>query len=289
MQDDEAVGRARDYRLRMPQPPSPESARGDAALARALALVRDLRARCPWDHAQTRETLRPYLVEEALELDQALKDGEPAELRDELGDLLLHLAFQLVIGEETREFDAEAVTRALEEKMWRRHPKLFGDSEAPDHEGWERVKKRERGAGSGTLRGLPPSLPPLLRAYRLQERAAGVGFDWPDAKGPMQKVKEEIRELEAALPPEGTAPRSPLSRVAEEIGDLLFAVVNLARQLAIDPRAPPERANEEFRRRFDGVERLAAERGVDVGRASLEELDELWDEVKASDSHGHSL
>ena len=129
----------------------------DVALARALALVRDLRARCPWDHAQTRETLRPYLVEEALELDQALKYGEPAELRDELGDLLLHLAFQIVIGAERREFDAETVTRALEEKMWRRHPKLFGDSETPDHEGWERVKKRERGAGSGTLTGASSS------------------------------------------------------------------------------------------------------------------------------------
>jgi len=173
----------------------PNSRATDAALSRALALVRDLRARCPWDHAQTRETLRPYLVEEALELDQALKDGEPAELRDELGDLLLHLAFQIVIGEERRELDAETVTRALEEKMWRRHPKLFGDSEAPDHDGRERVKKRERGAGSGTLRGLPPSLRPLLMAFRLQERAAGVGFDWPYATGPMEKVKEEIAEL----------------------------------------------------------------------------------------------
>src|SRR5947207_1591015 len=177
----------------------PNSRATDAALSRALALVRDLRARCPWDHAQTRETLRPYLVEEALELDQALKGGEPVELRDELGDLLLHLAFQIVIGEERRELDAETVTRALEEKMWRRHPKLFGDSEAPDHEGWERVKKRERGAGSGTLRGLPPSLPPLLMAFRLQERAAGVGFDWPDATEPMDKVKEEIVELAVVL------------------------------------------------------------------------------------------
>src|SRR5216110_2630552 len=225
MQDDEAVGRTRDYRLRMPKQPPRESARGDGALARALVLVRDLRARCPWDRAQTRETLRPYLVEEALELDQALRHGESAALRDELGDLLLHLAFQIVVGEEKREFDAETVTRALEEKMWRRHPKLFGDSETPDHEGWERVKKGERGAGSGTLRGLPPSLPPLLMAYRLQERAAGVGFDWPDARGPLEKVKEETRELEGELTPEGTAPRSPLPAVEAEIGDLLFAVV----------------------------------------------------------------
>jgi len=252
----------------------------DTALARAVALLRDLRARCPWDRVQTRDTLRPYLVEEALELDQALREGDAGRLRDELGDLLLHLAFQIVIGEERGEFDAETVTRALEEKMWRRHPQLFGDSPTPDHEGWEGVKKKERGAGSGTLRGLPSSLPPLLMAYRLQERAAGVGFDWPDTRGPLAKVKEETRELEGELTPEGTAPRSPLPVVEAEIGDLLFAVVNLARKLSIDPRAALEQANDKFRRRFEGVERLAEQRGVDVGRASLEQLDALWDEVK---------
>src|SRR3989442_13487556 len=190
----------------MPKKPPQRAAPSDSALARTLALVRDLRARCPWDRAQTRETLRPYLVEEALELDQALRQGEPAALRDELGDLLLHLAFQIVVGEEKREFDAETVTRALEEKTWRRHPKLFGDSQTPDHEGGERMKKRERGAGGGTLRGLPASLPPLLMAFRLQERAAGVGFDWPDARGPLEKGKEELRELEAELAREGTPP-----------------------------------------------------------------------------------
>ena len=260
----------------MARKPSSPSTPGDPALGRALALVRDLRARCPWDHAQTRDTLRPYLVEEALELDQALRRGEPAELRDELGDLLLYLAFQIVIGEERHELDAEAVTRALEEKMWRRHPHLFADSKTPDHEGWERVKKRERGAGSRTLRGLPDTLPPLLMAYRLQERAAGVGFDWPDAKGPLQKVKEELAELEAET---GSGKRE---RLEDEVGDLLFAIVNLARKLAIDPRAALERANDKFQRRFEAVERLAEARGLELGRASLEELDQMWDEVKAS-------
>src|SRR5438874_4632218 len=262
MQDDEAVGRACDYRLRMPKQPPRESARGDGALARALALVRDLRVRCPWDHAQTRETLRPYLVEEALELDQALTHGAPAELRDELGDVLLHLAFQIVIGEERREFDAETVTRALEEKMWRRHPHLFGDSPTPDHETWERTKRRERSAVSGTLRGLPSTLPPLLMAYRLQERAAGVGFDLPDATGPMEKVKEEIVELEVEMRDAGSGMRDALQ---DEIGDLLFAVVNLSRKLTIDPRAALEGANEKFTRRSEAVERLAAERGEEVG------------------------
>src|SRR5947199_226457 len=135
---------------------------------------------------------------------------------------------------------AEAVTRALEEKMWRRHPHLFADSKTPDHEGWERVKKRERGAGSRTLRGLPDTLPPLLMAYRLQERAAGVGFDWPDAKGPLQKVKEELAELEAET---GSGKRE---RLEDEVGDLSFAIVNLTRKLAIDPRAALERANDKF-------------------------------------------
>jgi len=259
----------------MPKKPLRASAPPDSALARTLALVRDLRARCPWDHAQTRATLRPYLVEETLELDQALRSDDPDALRDELGDLLLHVAFQIVIGEEKREFDAETVTRALEEKMWRRHPKLFGDSATPDHEGWERVKRRERGARTGRLRGLPPSLPPLLMAFRLQERAAGVGFDWPDAKGPLEKVKEELDEVERAT---GNVERATLE---DELGDLLFAVVNLARKLAIDPRAALERANDKFQRRFEAVEQLAGQRGVEIGRAGLDELDKLWDEVKA--------
>ena len=244
----------------------------DTVLARALALVRDLRARCPWDRVQTRATLRPYLVEEALELDQALKLGDATRLRDELGDLLLHLAFQIVIGEERGEFDAETVTRALEEKMRRRHPHLFGLGDKPPS--WE-LAKGETGKGKrGVLDGLPAALPPLLMAYRLQERAAGVGFDWPDATGPLDKVKEEIGELEREM---GHGKRETLET---ELGDLLFAVVNLARKLTIDPRAALEQANAKFARRFGAVERLAAARGVEVGRASLEELDRLWDEVK---------
>ena len=245
---------------------------GDSALGRALALVRELRARCPWDQAQTPQTLRPYLVEEVLELDQAIRGDDPVELRDELGDLLLHLAFQIVIAEERHQFDAEAVTQGLEQKMWRRHPHLFGLGEKAST--WE-LGKRERGKGKGgTLAGLPPSLPPLLMAYRLQERAAGVGFDWPDAEGPLRKVKEEIEELERET---GSGKREALE---DEIGDLLFTVVNLSRKLGTDPRAALERANAKFTRRFEALEELAAQRGVEIGRASLEELDKLWDEVR---------
>lgn len=251
---------------------------GDSALGRALGLVRELRQRCPWDRAQTPQTLRPYLVEEALELDHAIKTDDPDALRDELGDLLLHLAFQIVIGEERSQFNAEVVTRTLEEKMWRRHPNLFGATRAsrPDHAGWELVKRREPRAGGkrGTLAGLPPTLPPLLMAYRLQERAAGIGFDWPDAKGPMEKVKEEIGELERET---GGGRRETIE---DEIGDLLFATINLARKLGIEAGQALERANLKFTGRFEKVEKLAEERGLEMGRASLEELDKLWDEVK---------
>ena len=250
---------------------------GDAALGRALALVRDLRARCPWDQAQTPESLRPYLVEEALELDQAIGAGDTPHIKAELGDLLLNVAFQIVIAEERGWFGAEDVTRGLEEKMWRRHPHLFGLGEEPKT--WE-ATKREEGGGRSTLSGLPPTLPRLLMAYRLQERAAGVGFDWPDAKGPAEKVREELREVEREA---GSGKREALE---SEVGDLLFAVVNLSRKLGVDPRAALERANAKFKARFAGVERLAQERGIDLTQAGLEVLDRLWDEVKAQ---GQSL
>src|SRR2546430_3707359 len=250
---------------------------GDSALGRALGLVRELRQRCPWDRAQSPQTLRPYLVEEALELDHAIQTDDPDAMRDELGDLLLHLAFQIVIGEERSQFNAEVITHTLEEKMWRRHPHLFGEGRVSlsDHGGWELAKRREPRAGGkrGTLAGLPPTLPPLLMAYRLQERAAGIGFDWPDAKGPMAKVKEETAEVERET--DGRR-----ETIEEEIGDLLFAAVNLSRKLGVEPGQALERANAKFTDRFEKVEKLAEERGLEMGRASLEELDMLWDEVK---------
>lgn len=239
-----------------------------SALGRAVAMVRDLRARCPWDRAQTRETLRPYLVEEVLELDHALGDGDIAAVRAELSDLLLHLAFQVVIAEERGDFTAADVADALESKMRRRHPHLF---DLGDAEPWERIKRRER--RGRTLAGLVPTLPPLLMALRLQERAASVGFDWPDVAGPIDKVREELDEI--AAEPAGS------ERLTEEVGDLLFAVVNLARKAGVDPGHALDRANRKFTERFEAVERLAGERGLEVESAGLERLDRLWDEVKA--------
>lgn len=246
-----------------------------SALDRAIDLVRDLRARCPWDAAQTVDTLRPYLLEETHELDHALETGDPAAIREELGDVLLNCAFQLVLAEERGDFTAADVGETLVRKMQRRHPHLF-DLGPP--EPWEALKRRERAAGDplGVFAGLPPALPGLLMAQRLGERAAAVGFDWPDAAGPAAKVREELAEVEREL-----AAGAPADALTEEIGDLLFSVVNLARKAGVSPHVALARANRKFRERFEALEQLAAERGEDLATAGLERLDALWDEVKA--------
>jgi len=255
-------------------------------------MVQDLRRRCPWDRVQTRETLRPYLVEEVFELDQALSDNDRAAIRDEVADLLLHLAWQLVLADEHDEFTADQIADDLEKKMKRRHPHLF-DLGPPTN--WGALKRREN--PNGVLAGLPSALPGLLLAYRLQERAATIGFDWPDAAGPMVKVREELEEVEAAVGADkadgadraiktdrettGEPVGSPPSdEIIDEIGDLLFAVVNLARKLRVQPHTALDRANRKFRARFEALERLAAQRGIDMATAGLEMLDGLWEEVK---------
>lgn len=241
------------------------------ALERAMAMVRDLRERCAWDRVQTRETLRPYLIEEVHELDHALAEGAPEPIRREVSDLLLHLAWQLVLGEELGEFTPDQIAGDLERKMKRRHPHLF---DLGPKEPWEKLKQRE--GVRGVLSGLPPSLPELLMAYRLQERAAGVGFDWPDTSGPLDKVAEELEEVRAEL----HGPDADRQRLEAEIGDLLFSVVNLARKAGVVPGPALERANQRFRHRFEAIERLAAERGIDVHTAGLDALDQLWNEAK---------
>jgi ATP diphosphatase len=269
----------------------------NSALGRALAMVRDLRKRCPWDRVQTRDTIRPYLVEEVFELDHAIAEGEPVAIREEVADLLLHLGWQLVLGEERGEFTPDEVAEDLERKMRRRHPHLF---ELGPAEQWASLKRKEK--RHGVLDGLPPALPSLLMAYRLQERAAGVGFDWPDTVGPLVKVREELAEVEDELEqvdtdrrtdgqtdgndlrtaPPATEPiyPAPPDRLIDEIGDLLFAVVNLARKARVQPTVALDRANAKFRRRFEQIEKLAAQRGIDVAAAGLEALDKLWEEVK---------
>jgi MazG family protein len=259
----------------------------NSALGRVLELVRDLRARCPWDRVQTRSTLRPYLVEEALELDEALGNDDPTQIREEVGDLLLHLAWQFVLAEERDEFTPDEAADGLIAKMRRRHPHLY---DLGPRERWETLKRRE--TPRAVLDGLPATLPPLLMAYRLQQKAASVGFDWPDAEGPAAKVREELAEVEAELAAAAPAPehadtgaeRDAADPAVEELGDLLFAVVNLARKARVQPTVALDRANRKFRARFAGVERLAAARGVDVATAGLEVLDGLWEEVKAGEA-----
>lgn len=266
------------------------------ALARALDIVRDLRRRCPWDRVQTRATLRPYLVEEVLELDHALGTGEVDQIRDEVGDLMLHLAWQLVLGEENGEFTADEIADRLVRKMQRRHPHLY---ELGAKEPWEVLKRRGEGGSPsrGILAGLPDTLPSLQAAYRLQQKAASVGFDWPDAEGPAAKVREELdevwEEFEVARRQDGEnmedvnadlgAERDPSDPLAAEVGDLLFAVVNLARKLRVQPSVALDAANKKFRRRFEEVEALAAERKIEMTTAGLAKLDELWDEVKRTE------
>lgn len=251
----------------------------NSALGRSMAMVRDLRIRCAWDRVQTRDTLRPYLIEEVHELDQALGSGDPAAIRSEVADLLLHLAWQLVLAEEGLEFTPDDAAGDLEAKMKRRHPHLF---DLGPKEKWETLKREERrqeearSGRPGVLDGLPPTLPELLMAHRLQERAAGVGFDWPDTEGPAAKVREELEEVEVEL---GSALRSA-RRLDHEVGDLLFSVVNLARKAGVHPGPALARANERFRRRFGAVEHLAVARGIDLHAAGLEVLDGLWEEVK---------
>jgi MazG family protein len=249
-----------------------------------LALMRDLRKRCEWDAAQTHESLRPYLIEEATELDDAIRLKDDRLMREELGDVLLQVLFHSVLAEERGAFDFAAVADGLITKMKGRHPHLYGDFA---REPWERMKSKHR---KSIADGLPAALPALHRAHRLQDRAAGVGFDWPDVDGPMEKVAEELEEVRAELrkspPPNPGAPPVLDARhyaLEEELGDLLFAAVNLCRKAGVHASLALDKANAKFERRFQEIERLAKERGIDVARAGLERLDALWDEAKAGE------
>jgi MazG family protein len=254
-----------------------------ATLNDTVELMRDLRKRCDWDAAQTHDSLRPYLIEESLELEDAIRSGTSGLMREELGDLLLQILFHSVIAEERGEFDVNDVAHGLIAKMRARHPHLYGDGVK---EPWEKMKSKKR---ESIADGLPEKLPALHRAHRLQDRAAGVGFDWPDVKGPAAKVEEELGEvlehLEGASLPAPHAPPVHDARHAAleaELGDLLFACVNLCRKAGVHASLALDKANLKFEERFRGIERLAAERGIDVPSAGLEVLDSLWNEVKGS-------
>ncbi len=258
----------------------------ETTLEDALEIMRDLRQRCEWDAAQTHDSLRPYLIEEAHELEDAIRSGDDRHTLEELGDVLLQVLFHSVIAEERGAFTAHDVPRALVAKMRARHPHLYADGEKIP---WEKMKAKKR---KSIAEGLPASLPSLHRAHRLQDRAAGVGFDWPDVSGPIEKVAEELAEVRSEIA-RGSVNFGPggapvlderHAAIEAELGDLLFACVNLCRKAGVHASLALDRANAKFTDRFTRMEETAAERGVDVRTAGLEALDAIWDEVKARES-----
>lgn len=244
-----------------------------------MARLRDPVSGCDWDRAQDFASIAPYTIEEAYEVADAIARDDMAALRDELGDLLLQVVFHARMAEEVGLFDFAAVAAAIGAKMEARHPHIFGDAADQDHsreERWERLKAEERAArgAAGALDGVALALPALLRAEKLQKRAARQGFDWPDAEGPAAKVVEELAELAAA----GT----DAERI-EEAGDLLFAAVNLVRAHGVPAEEALRAANAKFERRFQGMEALAAARGLVFAELTLDEQDALWRDVKLSE------
>ena len=244
---------------------------------RLVEVVARLRRECPWDRKQTHESIRPYLIEEAYEVAEAIGSGDDGELKEELGDLLLQVVFHARMAEERGAFSVGDVVKDLVEKLVRRHPHVFGEVEVEDAEEvlerWEEIKKKE--GRESLLDGVPRSLPALLRARRVQEKASKVGFDWERAEGALGKLGEELGELEDAM-------RSgDRVRAEEELGDLLFSVVNLSRFLGLDPEWALHKAIDKFVARFKKVEEELAERGRDPREATLEEMDRIWDKTKA--------
>ncbi len=246
-----------------------------------MAKLRDPNGGCPWDLKQSFASIAPYTIEEAYEVADAIRRGGLPGLKDELGDLLLQVVYHARMAEEAGSFRFGDVVHAINDKMVRRHPHVFGGADqVPD---WEAQKRAERAGNAAprasALDGVALALPALSRAEKLQARAARVGFDWPASEPTLDKVREETAELGAAV-----AAKEPQSRLAEELGDLLFALVNAARKLEIDPEAALRDANAKFERRFHSIEAALTARGRTPEQSSLEEMDALWDRAKRAES-----
>ena len=248
--------------------PDPATASGLARLMAIMARLRDPVSGCEWDSAQNFATIAPYTIEEAYEVAEAIAANDMDALVDELGDLQLQVVFHARMAEEAGHFALADVMARISDKMERRHPHIFGDAASGGHQLWEQIKAEERAANPdpSALAGVALALPALERAAKLQKRAARTGFDWPDVEGPKAKIHEELAEIDAAAPHE----------VEEEVGDLLFAVVNFARKLNIDPEEALRKANRKFEKRFRAIE---AEPGF--ATMSLDEQDALWTRHKA--------
>ncbi len=255
-------------------------------LLQIMARLRDPQGGCPWDLEQTFATIAPYTIEEAYEVADAIERGDMAELKDELGDLLLQVVYHSRMAEEAGDFAFADVAQAVADKMVRRHPHVFGAEEVKDAGTqtvrWEAIKAAERAAKgqgesakSGALHGIPVALPALTRAAKLTRRAARVGFDWPSTDEVIDKLKEELAELEVEIV------AGDVEKARAELGDLMFVCANLARKLDVEPETALRAANAKFERRFAHIERRLAEQGSSPEASTLEEMDDLWNEAKA--------
>lgn len=265
----------------------PASSRPIDRLLAVMARLRDPDRGCAWDRAQSWATITPYTIEEAYEVADAVARNDRDAVKDELGDLLFQVVFQARIAEEEGHFDFETVADAAAEKMIRRHPHLFAaaptDGAAGHLAAWEEIKARERAeaGGDGVLDGIARALPPMTRALKLQNRAARVGFDWNEPGAVLDKLAEEAEEVAVEI-----RAGSPHDRVEDEIGDLLFVCVNLARKLSVDPERALGRANEKFERRFRHIESALRDEGRSPAVASLDEMDALWQAAKRLEPSG---
>jgi XTP/dITP diphosphohydrolase len=251
------------------------------AFQRLLDIMETLRAECPWDKKQTMETLRPLTIEETYELGDAILNNDPDEVKKELGDLILHMVFYAKIGEEKGAFNITDVLNGICEKLIIRHPHIYGDVKVKDEEevkaNWEKIKLAEKAktgeGGKSVLEGVPRGLPSMVKAIRVQDKARGVGFDWDDRGQVWSKVHEELAELKAEV--DADSPKQ-----AEELGDVLFSLVNYARFLGIDPDEALERTNRKFIQRFQFLERESRKDGKVMGEMSLQEMDAYWERAK---------
>jgi nucleoside triphosphate diphosphatase len=264
-----------------------KSSRDITRLIEIMAALRTPQTGCPWDLEQNFETIAPYTLEEAYEVADAIARGDLADLRDELGDLLLQVVFHARMAQERGAFDFGDVVQSITAKLLRRHPHVFGDAQGLTPQAveglWERIKAQEKAERNvhpeqkGALAGVPVALPALTRALKLQNKAGKVGFDWNDPHAVLAKIREEADEIESALAGDQG------DQAAAEVGDLLFAVVNLARHLGADPEAVLRTTNQKFERRFASIERALAENGKAPQDATLAEMDALWDAAKAGE------
>jgi XTP/dITP diphosphohydrolase len=247
------------------------------AFERLLGIMDDLREKCPWDRKQTMETLRHLTIEETYELSDAILEGDLEEVKKELGDLMLHLVFYSKIGKEKKAFDVEDVLNGICEKLIHRHPHIYGDVKVESEEevkaNWEKIKLKEGNGKKSVLEGVPKSLPALVKAVRIQDKARGVGFDWEHTEQVFEKVREELEELKLEVEKDS-------SKKEDEFGDVLFSLINYARFIGVNPEDALEKTNKKFIKRFQFLETESKKDGKELGEMSLEEMDKYWNAAK---------